>query len=93
LIWLGEISYSLYLIQGFVQYAAGKGLLAFGIHHRAALSAGESLALMLPMLGLCILIAAATYSSIEIVWRGHLRDLLGERRRTRSADALGPRSA
>jgi peptidoglycan/LPS O-acetylase OafA/YrhL len=93
LIWLGEISYSLYLIQGFVQYAAGKGMLAFGVHHRAALSAGESLALMLPMLALCILIAGATYVSIEIVWRGRLRDLLGERRKTRSADAFGPRSA
>jgi peptidoglycan/LPS O-acetylase OafA/YrhL len=93
LVWLGEISYSLYLIQGFVQYAAAKGFDALGIHHLAALSAGESIALMLPMLALCILIAGATYSSIEIVWRRHLRDLLGEARKTRAADALGPRSA
>ncbi len=95
LVWLGEISYSLYLIQGLVQYATGKGMLAFGILHRAALSAGESLALMLPMLALCILIAGATYSGIEIVWRKHLRDLLGERQKARptTADALGPRSA
>jgi peptidoglycan/LPS O-acetylase OafA/YrhL len=93
LVWLGEISYSLYLIQGFVQYAAGKGFLAFGIQHRAALSAGESLALMLPMLALCILIAGITYSSIEIVWRRHLRDLLGEGRKARPAGSLGPRSA
>jgi peptidoglycan/LPS O-acetylase OafA/YrhL len=93
LVWLGEISYSLYLIQGFVQYAAGKGMLAFGLHHRAALSAGESLALMLPMLALCVLIAGATYSSIEIVWRRHLRDLLGERPKAHAANALGPRRA
>ena len=93
LVWLGEISYSLYLIQGFVQYAAAKGFDALGIRHLAALSAGESLALMLPMLVLSILIAGATYSRIEIAWRRHLRDLLGERRKTRPADALGPRSA
>ena len=93
LVWLGEISYSLYLIQGFVQYAAAKGFDALGIRHLAALSAGESLALMLPMLVLSILIAGATYSRIEIAWRQHLRDLLGEGRKTRPADALGPRSA
>jgi peptidoglycan/LPS O-acetylase OafA/YrhL len=93
LVRLGEISYSLYLIQGFVQYAAAKGFDALGIRHLAALSAGESLALMLPMLVLSILIAGATYSRIEIAWRQHLRDLLGERRKTRPADALDPRSA
>jgi hypothetical protein len=48
---------------------------------------------MLPMLALCIVIAGATYSGIEIAWRRHLRDLLGEGRKTRAADALGPRSA
>ena len=48
---------------------------------------------MLPMLALSILVAGATYSRIEIVWRRHLRDLLGEGRKTRPADALGPRSA
>jgi hypothetical protein len=30
------------------------------------------------MLALCIFCASATYSSIEIVWRRHLRDLLGD---------------
>jgi peptidoglycan/LPS O-acetylase OafA/YrhL len=34
LIWLGEISYSLYLIHGFIQFATSKGLSAFGIQHR-----------------------------------------------------------
>ena len=81
LIWLGEISYSLYLMHGFVQFATGKGLGAFGIQHRAALSSGDSLGLMMLMLALCIFCASATYSSIEIVWRRHLQDLLGDGRK------------
>ena len=81
LIWLGEISYSLYLIHGFIQFATSKGLSAFGIQHRAALSSGESLALVMLMLALCIFCASATYSGIEIVWRRHLRALLGNSRK------------
>lgn len=81
LIWLGEISYSLYLMHGFIQFVASKGLGAFGIQHRAALSSGDSLGLMMLMLALCIFCASATYSSIEIVWRRRLRDLLGDARK------------
>ncbi len=88
LIWLGEISYSLYLIHGFIQFATSKGLSAFGIQHRAALSSGESLALMMLMLALCIFCASATYSGIEIVWRRHLRALLGDSQKAPSARAL-----
>ena len=87
LIWLGEISYSLYLIHGFIQFATSKGLSAFGIQHRAALSSGESLALMMLMLALCIFCASATYSGIEIVWRRHLRALLGDSQKAPSARA------
>jgi peptidoglycan/LPS O-acetylase OafA/YrhL len=78
LIWLGEISYSLYLIHGLIQFAASKGLSAFGIQHRAALSSSESLALMMLMLALCIFCGSASYSIIEIVWRRRLRALLGD---------------
>jgi peptidoglycan/LPS O-acetylase OafA/YrhL len=78
LIWLGEISYSLYLVHGLVQFAFSKGLRAFGVQHTAALSAGQSLALVMLMLALCIFCASATYSGIEIVWRRHLRTLLAD---------------
>jgi peptidoglycan/LPS O-acetylase OafA/YrhL len=88
LIWLGEISYSLYLMHGFIQFATSKGLGAFGIQHRAALSSGDSLGLMMLMLALCIFCASATYSSIEIVWRRHLRDLLGDGQK-RAGDRRG----
>ena len=74
LIWLGEISYSLYLVHGLIQFAFSKGLGAFGVQHTAALSTGQSLALMMLMLALCIFCASATYSGVEIVWRRHLRD-------------------
>jgi peptidoglycan/LPS O-acetylase OafA/YrhL len=78
LIWLGEISYSLYLVHGLIQFALSKGLGAFGIQHTAALSTGQSLALMMLMLALCIFCASATYSGVEIVWRRHLRALLAD---------------
>ena len=78
LIWLGEISYSLYLVHGLIQFAFSKGLGAFGIQHTAALSTGQSLALMMLMLALCIFCASATYSGVEIVWRRHLRALLAD---------------
>jgi peptidoglycan/LPS O-acetylase OafA/YrhL len=90
LIWLGEISYSLYLIHGFVQFAASKGLSAFGVQHRAALSSAESLALMMLMLALCIFCASATYVGVETAWRWRLRALLGGKREVRSS--LTPRS-
>ena len=93
LIWLGEISYSLYLIHGFIQFAASKGLGAFGIQHRAALSSGELLALMMLMLALCIFCASATYSGIEIVWRRHLRALLGDGQKAQTDPALGSQRA
>jgi peptidoglycan/LPS O-acetylase OafA/YrhL len=93
LIWLGEISYSLYLIHGFIRFATSNGLGAFGIQHRAALSSGESLALMMLMLALCIFCASATYSGIEIVWRRHLRALLGDGQKAQTHPAFGSRRA
>ena len=78
LIWLGEISYSLYLIHGLIQFMASKGLGALGIQHTAALSSGQSLALMMVMLALCIFCASATYWGIEVIWRRQLRALLGD---------------
>ncbi len=89
LIWLGEISYSLYLVHGLVQFAAEKGLGAIGIRHNAALSTGQSLALMMLMLAVCVVFASATYSGIEIVWRRYLRAFLaGDGKRERPAPAV-----
>jgi peptidoglycan/LPS O-acetylase OafA/YrhL len=76
LIWLGEISYSLYLLHGLVQFCASKGLGAVGIRHTAALSSGQSLALMMLMLAICVFGASATYWGVENVWRRQLRTLL-----------------
>ena len=88
LIWLGEVSYSLYLVHGLIQFAFSKGLGVFGIQHTAALSTGQSLALMMLMLALCIFCASATYSGIEIVWRRHLRALLADEHQAPSTRSL-----
>jgi peptidoglycan/LPS O-acetylase OafA/YrhL len=93
LIWLGEISYSLYLVHGLIKFATSKGLGAAGIQHTAALSKDQSFALMMLMMALCILAASATYSSIETVWRRHLRALLGDGQNREFARALGSRRA
>ena len=88
LLWLGEISYSLYLAHGFVQFVVTKILHGFGIQDRSEISSAESLGLMLLMLTLCLAFATMTYYGIEIVWRKHLRSLLGgNRRKISSRDA------
>jgi peptidoglycan/LPS O-acetylase OafA/YrhL len=84
LIWLGEISYSLYLIHGFVQFVASKLITAAGVRHPADLSIGYSLALMLVMIGICLVSANASYFGVEVVWRRYLRDLLGVRQTNRA---------
>jgi peptidoglycan/LPS O-acetylase OafA/YrhL len=76
LVWLGEISYSLYLIHGFVQYAATQALGHFGMHANADLSIGASLGLLAVMLAVCFAGAHLSYGGIEIGWRKHLRALL-----------------
>jgi peptidoglycan/LPS O-acetylase OafA/YrhL len=91
LIWLGEISYSLYLVHGFIQFATTKGLSALGVQHGAALSSSDSLALMMLMLTLCILCASVTYAEIEVVWRRHLRTLLSGVSKAGAAGAIEPR--
>jgi peptidoglycan/LPS O-acetylase OafA/YrhL len=93
LIWLGEISYSLYLIHGLIQFMASKGLGALGIQHTAALSSGQSLALMMLMLALCIFCASATYTGVEVIWRRQLRALLGVGQKKSSARAFGSQRA
>jgi hypothetical protein len=81
------------LVHGLIKFATSKGLGAAGIQHTAALSKDQSFALMMLMMALCILAASATYSSIETVWRRHLRALLGVGQNREFARALGSRRA
>ncbi len=76
LLWLGEISYSLYLIHGLVDYVVTQVLDGLGVHERAHLSVGVSLALLTVMLAVALIAAGISYRTIEITWRGRLRALL-----------------
>jgi peptidoglycan/LPS O-acetylase OafA/YrhL len=76
LVWLGEVSYSLYLIHGFVQYTATQALGHFGVHDNADLSIGTSAALLVLMLTACFAGAHLSYRGIEIGCRKHLRAVL-----------------
>jgi peptidoglycan/LPS O-acetylase OafA/YrhL len=82
LIWLGNISYSLYLIHGFVQLLADKSLGHLGIPNHADLSITSSLALMFTMVCLCLVAAHFSYGCIEVGCRQYLRNLfnIGNRR-------------
>jgi peptidoglycan/LPS O-acetylase OafA/YrhL len=81
LLWLGDVSYSLYLLHGFVQFLAGKLLTRFGIQNHADLSIGRSFALMALMIGVCLLAAHFTYFGVEIGSRRYLRKLLDARQK------------
>ena len=64
LIWLGEISYSLYLVQDLVKYATTESLAAAGLQHRQ-LSIPVSLALGFAMVVACLAVSTLTYRLIE----------------------------
>jgi peptidoglycan/LPS O-acetylase OafA/YrhL len=81
LLWLGEVSYSLYLLHGFVQFLANKLLTSFGIRNHADLSIGHSFGLMALMIGVCLVAAHFTYFGIEIGSRRYLRKLLDARQK------------
>jgi peptidoglycan/LPS O-acetylase OafA/YrhL len=81
LIWLGDISYSLYLVHGFVQFATAKLLGHFGIQNHADLSIYSSIALMVLMIVVSLAVAHLTYFGIEIGCRQYLRDLFGVRQK------------
>jgi peptidoglycan/LPS O-acetylase OafA/YrhL len=65
LIWLGEISYSLYLVQDPVRYATTQFLAAAGLHHRSQLSLPASAALCAAMLIVCLVVSTLTYRLVE----------------------------
>jgi peptidoglycan/LPS O-acetylase OafA/YrhL len=92
LIWLGEISYSLYLIHGFIQFLATKLLDNAGIQNHADLSIHQSLGLMLLMVAVCLVSAHFTYFGVEIGFREYLRGIFGIRRQMQPVPVVVPSS-
>ena len=76
LVWLGDISYSLYLAHGFVQFVATKLLTSASVQNPHDLSSTSAAGLLVAMVGATLLMAAFTYREVEIVGRSRLRQLL-----------------
>jgi peptidoglycan/LPS O-acetylase OafA/YrhL len=90
LVWVGDVSYSLYLIHGLVQYVTTRLLvLGFGIDDREAVPGGWSLALMVAMVTVSILLAGPAYRWIEVAGRRYVRRRLELRKQPPAADASG----
>jgi peptidoglycan/LPS O-acetylase OafA/YrhL len=81
LIWLGDISYSLYLVHGFVQFLTTKLLNHFGTQNHADLSIYSSFALIILIIAVSVAVAHLTYFGIEIGCRQYLRNLFGVRQK------------
>jgi peptidoglycan/LPS O-acetylase OafA/YrhL len=79
LVWLGEISYSLYLAHGFVQFLTTQALISIGIQDASKLSATHSVELLLAMVGATLVMAVFTHRDVEISSRSRLRRLLRPR--------------
>lgn len=91
LVWLGDISYSLYLVHGFVQYLTTKLLLqGFGIRDREDLAGGWSLGLFVAMVTVSLLLASMSYRHVEVAGRHYMRRLFDIRRPRRQAGVFGP---
>jgi peptidoglycan/LPS O-acetylase OafA/YrhL len=88
LIWLGDISYSLYLIHGFVQYVASLLFQANGIAHPSRISDAGAVLITIAMLATSLSLAAASYYGIETVGRRYLRALFDVRPSSATADQL-----
>jgi peptidoglycan/LPS O-acetylase OafA/YrhL len=85
LIWLGDVSYALYLLHGFFQFSAGKLLAHFGVQNHADLSVGSSFVFMGMMIGTCLLAAHFTYFGVEIGCRKYIREILDAQIKKRRA--------
>lgn len=77
LIWLGDVSYSLYLAHGFVQFTATRLLAAAGIHDLDDVSQGASFAVVAVMLVASFALATATHATIERTGRERLKRYFG----------------
>lgn len=88
LVWLGEISYSLYLMHGFVQFVTARLLDAAGVSDLDDVSRGASFALVAAMLAAAFVLAAISYATVERVGRLRLQRYFG----LAKANALPARS-
>lgn len=80
LVWLGEISYALYLIHGLVENTTSQVLsVGLDIQDRHELSSGVSLAMLAMMVGASLLLATACYRWIEKPAQRYLRKALAMR--------------
>ncbi len=77
LVWLGEISYALYLFHGLVEFITTNLLGAAGLHDRDRLSSAASFAIMSFMLCSSLLCASLGHQGIEKAGRQRLRLLFG----------------
>jgi peptidoglycan/LPS O-acetylase OafA/YrhL len=93
LIWLGNISYSLYLLHGFFQFAIAQLLIAFGVQKGSDLSIRMSSVLFVSMVAACLVSATAAYYGVEIVWRRHLKEIFGLRKRPYGGRSAAPEPA
>jgi peptidoglycan/LPS O-acetylase OafA/YrhL len=93
LIWLGTISYSLYLLHGFFQFAIAQLLIAFEVQKGSDLSIRMSLVLLIAMVAACLVSATAAYYGVEVVWRRHLKKLFGLGKRLYGIRASAPEPA
>ncbi len=94
LVWLGDISYSLYLAHGFVQFVATRLLTGASVQNPHDLSPTGAIGLLFAMVGATLLMAAFTYREVEIVGRSRLRQLLrpqAERSEAERSPAKRPR--
>src|SRR5690606_1227968 len=85
LVRLGELSYALYLIHGFVEYLTTRMLASgSGSVHRSERGVTSSFALMVSMIAASLLLASYAYPHVEMRGRRALRDRLMARGRTRA---------
>lgn len=88
LVWLGDISYSIYLVHGFVQYFIGRLLpIVFGVTAPEALSFKTSFWTMMAMLATTFALSVLTYNFVEVRGRRFMRARLSARPEPAS---LGP---
>lgn len=77
LLWLGALSYSLYLAHGFVQFGATRLVAAAGVTNRGNIPHLYSLLLIAAMVLTSFGIALLTYLTVERIARRRLRRLFG----------------
>jgi peptidoglycan/LPS O-acetylase OafA/YrhL len=88
-LWLGNISYSLYLIHWFVLFVATEAMRVRPGTDIAKLPVNLSLALMIAMLAASLVLATISYRFIEVAGRRWLRERLGVRRPSARALSAG----